>query len=78
MNTTTQKVLVAREFAQPYPARLGVPAGADRMAVRLTVQEIAGRDYQNETVWANGVLVVAAQYPAGTDYAARRVAKWTP
>ncbi len=78
MNAKETKVLVNRAFEQPYPARYGAPAGTDKMNVRLTVQEFAGREYQNESVWANGVMILAAQYPAGTEYAARRVAKWAP
>lgn len=79
MNETTKatkRVVVDRRWDETHPAKYGAPGGADKMAAVVTVEECCGREYQNETVICNGVIVLAAQYPAGTDYAARRVAKW--
>lgn len=64
--------VVDRRWDEAHPAMHGAPGGTDRMAVLIERDET----YQTETVLCNNVIVLAAQYPARTDYAARRVAKW--
>lgn len=69
--------IVDRSWSEPHPARSGAPAGADKMSATIERYTFGGRDYLTEVVMCNGVVVNVSDYPDGTDYAKKRIAKWS-
>lgn len=63
-----------KTWTEPHPARFGAPAGQDDKIVLIETQTVFGRVYQLETHVCNGTVTYSAQYPAGTAYAAKRLA----
>ena len=67
-------VVASRKWEESHIARFGAPAGVDRREVEIVSREFNGRTYLTETTFCNGVVTQAHQYPAGTEYAAKRIA----
>lgn len=71
------KTLIARKkWEEQHAARFGAPAGVDEKLVEITSKVLAanGRTYLTETHYCNGIVTQTHEYPAGTDYAAKRIA----
>lgn len=69
------KVLVVeKRWTERHPSRYGATAGNDERAATIEHHEFNGRTYQTETVYCNGTVTYSGQYPAGTEYARKRMA----
>lgn len=68
-------VVAEATWTEQHPARYGAPAGTDHCRRVIAARSFACRTYYRETTWVNGVVVAAAEYPAGTKYSAQRVAE---
>lgn len=68
-------VVAEATWTETHPARFGAPAGTDHYRRTIAARSFACRTYYRETTWINGVVLAAAEYPAGTEYAAKRVAE---
>lgn len=71
------KTLIAsKKWEEQHPARFGAPAGVDLKQVEIVsrVSAANGRTYLTETAYCNGIVTQAHEYPAGTEYAAERIA----
>lgn len=71
----TRTTVAQKRWSDDHAAKYGAPAGTDEKFAVIEHSEFGGRTYQNETHYCNGVVVYSAQYPAGTPYAAKRVAR---
>ncbi len=70
--------IVNKRWEESYVGSGGCPGGVDSMFACITQYTAAhnGRVYQTEVVKRNGVIVYSADYPAGTEYAEKRVARY--
>ena len=69
--------VLKRSWNEPHPPRNTANEAFDRMSVKMTANTFRGIAYLTEVVTCNNEIVVMNQYPAETDYARRRIEKWT-